>query len=96
MVWHVHIILIPVFCCYAARSYPARSYMPNALLPVIPHTREYTWHIRLYLVLYYNTRTVTVQLPMRVLHGVYRSSPTVVRISRLMWLTMVRLWCSLD
>ena len=30
MVWHVHIILIPVFCCYAARSYPARSYMPNA------------------------------------------------------------------
>ena len=96
MVWHVHIILIPVFCCYAARSYPVRSYMPNALLPVIPHTREYTRHIRLYLVLYYNTRTVMVQLPTHVLHGICYSLPPVVMISHLMWLTIARLWCSPD
>jgi hypothetical protein len=36
--------------------------------------------------LYYNTCT-TVQLPMRVLHGMYYSLPTVVVISYLMWLT---------
>ena len=96
MVWHVHIILIPVFCCYVVRSCFVRSYMPNALLPVNPHTREYTWHIRLYLVLYYNTRTVMVQLPMHVLHGIYYSLPPVVMISHLMWLTIARLWCSPD
>ncbi len=93
----LHIIQIPVFCCNAVRSSLARSYMPDVLLPVNPRMRECTWHIRLYLVLYYNdTRTVTVQLPMRVLHGVYHSSPTVVRISHLMWLTTARLWCSPD
>ena len=44
------------------------------------------------LVLYYRTRTAMVQLPMRVLHGICYSSPTVVRISHLMWLTKARLW----
>ena len=96
MVWHVHIIRIPVFCCYAVWPCMARSYMSNVLLPVNPHMRECTRHIRLYLVLYYNTRTVTVQLPMRVLHGIHRSSPTVVRIRHLMWLTTAGLWCSPD
>ena len=80
MVWHVHIILIPVFCCDAVRS----AQFGSAL------------HARLYLVLYYSTRTVTVQLPMHVLHGIYYSLPPVVMISHLMWLTIARLWCSPD
>ena len=53
-------------------------------------------HARLYLVLYYSTRTVMVQLPMHVLHGIYYSLPPVVMISHLMWLTIARLWCSPD
>ena len=40
-------------------------------------------HARLYLVLYYSTRTVMVQLPMHVLHGMYYSLPPVVMISHL-------------
>ena len=53
---------------------------------IIPDIPDYT------LVLYYRTRTVMVQLPMRVLHGICYSSPTVVRISHLMWLTKAGLW----
>ena len=53
-------------------------------------------HARLYLVLYYSTRTVMVQLPVHVLHGICYSLPPVVMISYLMWLTIARLWCSPD
>ena len=53
-------------------------------------------HARLYLVLYYSTRTVMVQLPVHVLHGICYSLPQVVMISYLMWLTIARLWRSPD
>ena len=54
-------------------------------------------HARLYLGLYYSTRTVMVQLPVHVLHSIYYSlPPVVVMISYLMWLTIARLWCSPD
>jgi hypothetical protein len=71
--WHVHIIQLLVFCCDAVRFSSARS--------------GPTQHARSYLVPYYSIRTVTIQLPMRVVHGIHHSSPTVAMISHLMWLT---------
>ncbi len=53
-------------------------------------------HARLYLVLYFSTHTVMVQLPMHVLHGIYYSLSPVVVISHLIWLTIAKLWCSPD